>query len=183
MMDWNHLAEQAVALGAFKAGVIPISDVGFERSFRDMCESNACGNYGRCWMCPPNVGDIDTLMDQARSYDRVLVYQTVSPLEDSYDFEGMMAAAHRHSLLSRQLDQLCAREAPGDYLHLGAGGCHVCVTCAKVTGEPCRHPDLAMASLEAYGVNVSELAAASGMKYINGQNTVTYFGAVLFKER
>ena len=182
MMDWNHLAEQAVALGAFKAGVIPISDVSFERSFRDMCESNACGNYGRCWMCPPNVGDIDTLMDQARSYDRVLVYQTVSPLEDSYDFEGMMAAAHRHSLLSRQLDQLCAREASGDYLHLGAGGCHVCVTCAKVTGEPCRHPDLAMASLEAYGVNVSELAAASGMKYINGQNTVTYFGAVFFKE-
>ena len=175
--------EEAVALGAFKAGVIPISDVSFERSFRDMCESNACGNYGRCWMCPPNVGNIDTLMDQARSYDRVLVYQTVSPLEDSYDFEGMMAAAHRHSLLSRQLDQLCAREAPADYLHLGAGGCHVCVTCAKVTGEPCRHPDLAMASLEAYGVNVSELAAASGMKYINGQNTVTYFGAVLFKER
>ena len=67
MMDWNHLAEQAVALGAFKAGVIPISGVSFERSFRDMCESNACGNYGRCWMCPPNVGNIDTLMDQARS--------------------------------------------------------------------------------------------------------------------
>ena len=83
MMDWNHLAEQAVALGAFKAGVIPISDVSFERSFRDMCESNACGNYGRCWMCPPHVGDIDTLVDQARSYDWVLVYQTVSPLEDS----------------------------------------------------------------------------------------------------
>ena len=31
MMDWNHLAEQAVALGAFKAGVIPISDVSFEQ--------------------------------------------------------------------------------------------------------------------------------------------------------
>jgi hypothetical protein len=39
-----------------------------------------------------------------------------------------------------------------------------------------------MASLEAYGFNVSRLAAAADMKYINGQNTVTYFGAVLFKE-
>jgi hypothetical protein len=37
-----------------------------------------------------------------------------------------------------------------------------------------------MPSLEAYGVNVSALASAAGMKYINGQNTVTYFGAVLF---
>ena len=37
-----------------------------------------------------------------------------------------------------------------------------------------------MASLEAYGVNVSRMAQAAGMKYINGANTVTYFGAVLF---
>jgi hypothetical protein len=39
---------------------------------------------------------------------------------------------------------------------------------------------LAVASLETYGVNVSKLAPAAGMKYVNGQDTVTYFGAVLF---
>ena len=65
-------------------------------------------------------------------------------------------------------------------LHLGAGGCGVCESCAKKTNEPCRFPEKAMPSLEAYGINVSELAKASGMNYINGQNTVTYFGAVLF---
>ena len=37
-----------------------------------------------------------------------------------------------------------------------------------------------MRSLEAYGIHVSKLAETAGMKYINGQNTVTYFGAVLF---
>ena len=67
-----------------------------------------------------------------------------------------------------------------DALHLGVGNCGVCEKCAKLTNEPCRYPDLALPSLESYGVNVSELAKASGMKYINGQNTVTYFGAVLF---
>ena len=65
-------------------------------------------------------------------------------------------------------------------LHLGSGGCGVCETCAKRIGESCRFPKLAMPSLEAYGINVSALAKASGMKYINGQDTVTYFGAVLF---
>ena len=40
--------------------------------------------------------------------------------------------------------------------------------------------DRACASLEAYGVSVSQLAELSGMRYINGENTVTYFGAVLF---
>ena len=157
MNAWNQLAERAVELGAFRAGVIPVSEITFDRSFRDICASNACGNYGRCWMCPPDTGDIDTLMAQARSYDWALVYQTVSPLEDSFDFEGMMEAAHRHSQLSQQIGQLCG-QLPG------------------------RHPEQAMASLEAYGVNVSELASASGMKYINGQNTVTYFGAVFFQE-
>ena len=29
-------------------------------------------------------------------------------------------------------------------------------------------------------MNVSRLAELAGMKYINGQDTVTYFGAVLF---
>lgn len=48
--------------------------------------------------------------------------------------------------------------------------------------EPCRFPDRAMASLEAYGVAVSELAEACGMKYINGQSTVTYFGAFLYRK-
>lgn len=65
-------------------------------------------------------------------------------------------------------------------MHLCAGGCGVCKTCAKRTGESCRFPEKAMPSLEAYGVNVSALAKASNMNYINGQNTVTYFGAVLF---
>ncbi|MBM3710008.1 MAG: DUF2284 domain-containing protein, partial [Actinobacteria bacterium] len=35
-------------------------------------------------------------------------------------------------------------------------------------------------SLEAYCMNVSTLAELCNMKYINGQNTVTYFGAFLF---
>ena len=45
--------------------------------------------------------------------------------------------------------------------------------------EPCRFPEKAIGSLEAYGVNVSLLAQTAGMRYINGQNTVTYFGAIL----
>ena len=68
-----------------------------------------------------------------------------------------------------------------DLLHLGAGGCGVCEVCAKRENQPCRFPELAVASLEGYGVHVSKLAEAAGMKYINGQNTVTYFGAVFFR--
>lgn len=177
---FERITGTALSLGAFRAAVIPVTDVETDASFRDLCASNVCGNYGRNWMCPPDAGDIHDLIAALRTYSYVLVYQTVSELEDSYDFEGMMEAGIAHNQLMILLrDQLNAENLPR-VLHLGAGGCRMCEVCAKRTGEPCRHPDLAVASLETYGVNVSKLAPTAGMKYINGKDTVTYFGAVLF---
>jgi predicted metal-binding protein len=177
---FDALTSAVCAEGATRAAVIPVSAVETDAVFRDMCAANACGMYGKCWMCPPDIGSIETLMAEITGYDHVLVYQTVSELEDSYDFEGMMEAGVRHNQLMVELRNRLAEIPLSRVLHLGAGGCRMCEVCGKRTGEPCRHPDLAVASLETYGVNVSKLAAAAGMKYINGQDTVTYFGTVLF---
>ena len=180
MKIFDKLIDGALDLGARKAAVIDTEKIELDRIFRDMCASNACGHYGKCYMCPPDVGDIDELMDRVRGFDYALVYQTVSELEDSFDYEGMIEAKQSFYPLSQKLRRVFADAGINNALHLSAGGCGVCKVCAKQTDEPCRHPELAMGSLEAYGFNVSRLAAAAGMKYINGQNTVTYFGAVLF---
>ena len=37
-------------------------------------------------------------------------------------------------------------------------------------------------ALEAYGINVYQAALDAGLRYINGPDTVTYFGTVLPKE-
>lgn len=175
------LEAKTLQLGAFRAKVIGASAVETDASFRTLCESNACGLYGKCWTCPPDIGQIDVLMAQLRTYSHVLVYQTVGQLEDSYDFENMIRAGNAHNVLAQSLRSVFKESGIQTVLHLGAGGCRVCGVCAKRTGEPCRHPDLAMSSLEAYGINVSRLAPAADMKYINGNNTVTYFGAVFFR--
>ena len=177
---FDRLTDLVLSLGAFRASVIPVERIETDASFRDMCAANYCGNYGRNWKCPPDAGDIHELMAELRTYSFALVYQTVSNLEDSFDFEGMMEAGARHNQLMVELRHRLDEESLPRVLHLGAGGCRMCEVCGKRTGEPCRHPDLAVASLETYGVNVSKLATAAGMKYINGQDTVTYFGAVLF---
>ena len=177
---FERLSSIPVSKGAYKASVIHTKDIVLDRAFRDMCASNACGMYGKCYMCPPDVGDIDELMREVGKYDYALVYQTVTELEDSYDFEGMIEAKKKTYPLAQNLRKVFEDIDVEKVLHLGAGGCGVCETCAKRTGEPCRFPEKAMPSLEAYGVNVSKLAETSGMKYINGQDTVTYFGAVLF---
>lgn len=177
-MDFlKELAARVMALGATRVAVIDAGLVVTDKSFRDMCAANSCGLYGKCYTCPPDVGDIEVLMASLQRYRRVLVYQTVGELEDSFDYEGMVAAKQAHYQLSQNIHPLLTEKGA---LHLAAGGCGVCRPCAKQVGEPCRHPDKALTSLEAYGVNVSLLAKAAGMKYINGQNTVTYFGAIFY---
>ncbi len=176
----SALIQTVLELGAARAGAIPVKEIRFDCGFRSLCSSNACGNYGKCWMCPPDAGDIDTLIAYAKEFETAIVYQTVGELEDSYDFEGMMEAGKRHNQLARRISERFASMPFSRTLHLGAGGCHVCEVCARRTGEPCRHPEQAMASLETYGVAVYELAAACGLPYINGQNTVTFFGAFFY---
>ena len=169
---FDRLADLALSLGAFRASVIPVEDMETDASFRDMCARNACGMWGKCWTCPPDIGQIDVLMAELRQYSHVLVYQTVGQLEDSYDFEGMTEAGKHHNRVAQSLRTVFAEAGISDPLHLGAGGGRVCPVCARRTGEPCRHPELAMSSLEAYGIHVSRLAAKADMKYINGSNTV-----------
>lgn len=174
----TDLKETALALGACRAEIIPVGSIRTDMSFRKLCEANSCGNYGRSYMCPPSVGPIDKLIQRLKTYEWALVYQTVSVLEDSYDFTGMMEAGKRHNDLGERLWDMADRLGM-KALHLGAGGCRLCKTCAIRIGKPCCHPERAMPSLEAYGVDVTALSAAAGMRYINGTDTVTYFGAVL----
>lgn len=177
------LRDKVLELGAFRAEIIDAAKVQTEAYFREMCKANACGNYGLSYMCPPDVGEIEQLMAVIPTFGKVLVYQTVGMLEDSYDFEGMMEAGEKHNDLIQQVRDLAEEMGYKDVLHLGAGGCRLCKVCGKKTGEPCRFPNLALASLEAYGINVSQLAEVSGMKYINGTDTVTYFGAMFFDRK
>lgn len=181
-MDQDQLLQLILSCGATKAAVISQDQIVMSSRFRDICASNQCGGYGQCWMCPPEIGEIETLMAQVRSYPRGILYQSIAEIEDSFDIEGMFEAGAAHARLSQQI-HAAVKPVLGDrFLHLSCGGCHLCETCAKRTNEPCRMPDKALPGLEGYGVDVYNTTKGTDLKYINGENTVTYFGMVLFSE-
>ena len=62
---------------------------------------------------------------------------------------------------------------------LSTGGCHLCKTCTY-PDAPCRFPDRMSPSISSYGIIAANLAESAGMPYINGENTVTYFGLLCF---
>ncbi len=165
--------------GAFKSYIIDVDKIPFDKDLRKYCAMNYCGFYGKNYACPPEVGEPEDVIKEAKSYKRALIFQTVTSLEDSYDFEGMEEASKSHTKIANLLNKEFKKQI-SNYLQLTVGACTVCKDCTIKENLPCRFPDLAVSSLEAYCMNVSTLSGLCDMKYINGQNTVTYFGAFLF---
>lgn len=175
----KFLEELARSCGAAGAAYCSVDQIKTDPMFRKLCAENSCGNYGGSWMCPPEIGDISDLIGRIRRFSGGVLYQTVYPLSDSFDFEGMMAGAAAHAQVSRRLQKTLRRVLSDEFLHLTCGGCHLCRRCARRDGEPCRHPEEALPSLEGYGIDVCAAAKSCSLPYTNGENTVTYFGLVL----
>lgn len=179
MEKQTQIREKIESIGPNQYAFIDPGDIPFSKEVRAMCEMNSCGRYNTNWQCPPAVGEMEALEEKAKSYDRALMFNCVYPLEDSYDFEGMMAA--KDNFAKTCLNALKAVSAYSrDCYAMGAGGCNICPQCTY-PDAPCRLPDKAIASMEACGIDVYAASGTFGFQYINGVNTVTYFGIVFFR--
>jgi predicted metal-binding protein len=173
-----HLALQE---GATHARVRATAGLCVEETVRQNCLVNYCGKSGRSWSCPPHVGELAALGARLLAYPQGAVLQSVSPLEDSWDFEGMTEAARSHNRMVRAVaEQLAARHPSLEILALGAGSCDWCAECT-CPAAPCRCPERAVSSVEAQGLDINALVTSVGLAYINGMDTVSYVGMVLWK--
>lgn len=180
-MDCNALVKAALDYGADKAELIAPAKLVCSNSFRAYCEDNLCGFYGKCWSCPPDVGEIEVLTGQLRNYEHIVIYQVISPVEDISNQEEIYTAGERLSATSQKLQSLLRSALNKPFLHLG-GSCHLCPECTKLYNEPCRYPDKLLPSLSAYGVDVCKTCEGTSLSYMNGENTITNFGMILFNE-
>jgi predicted metal-binding protein len=151
----------------------------FTDEVRAMCEQNTCGRYGRAWNCPPVCGTVAELEAACKHFDQGILVNCVKQIEDSYDWEGMIDGGRILSELLYAFDGYAHELGMADYRIFGSGGCNGCPECAY-PDTPCRFPDRQYTPIEACGINVMQTAKDSGFRYINGQNTVTFFGMILF---
>lgn len=168
--------------GAHQWGVVAAGDIPFSGAVREACEQNVCRRYGTTWACPPAVGTVEQCRARCLEYDCLLVFTGLYRLEDSFDFEGMQAGhADFQAMCGRVAGGIKAQSGGGAYPVLTNEGCARCAACTWPE-LPCRFPEQLQHSIEGYGILVSELAKKARVNYINGPNTVTYFGGVLFKQ-
>jgi len=154
----------------------------FSSEVRAMCEQNSCGSYGKNWTCPPALPVLDELQLQLASFTTFLIIYKVYQVKSSFDWQGMMSGVTdfqaRMLCLKKKIEAI---EPKFDFLVLGAGACQVCASCSFPDGEPCRNPDDAIVSVEAYGIDVMKMMIENKLQYYSGKNTVTYIGGVFYR--
>lgn len=153
----------------------------FDQAVRNICKQNACGQYGKNHMCPPATKDIKEWEKEILLYKSAVIVTKVYQTKGSYDlkawFEGIVD--FQKTLIGLKED--LTNEFPENkYLFLGAGSCFICKKCTYMDGEPCRFPEKAFPSVEACGIDVMSLSKSAGVKYNNGENTITYIGVILY---
>ena len=176
-MDLVKLAEQ---IGFSHAALLKAESLRAMPEVREMCASDRCRRFGKSWSCPPACGSLEECQTRMQGYTGGVLVQTTAELEDEFDFESMAKAQEEHKkrffTLARQ-----TRLLSPDCLPLTAGSCSICRSCTY-PDRPCRFPSKMLSSMEAYGLLVSEVCAASGLPYYYGPGTLTYSSCILTRE-
>jgi predicted metal-binding protein len=172
MSDINKIIQDALDIGFSVAIPLNVSEIKLLPVVRDMCAENKCGRYGKNWTCPPACGTLEDCAADIRSFKHGIIAETIGDLEDSFDFDGIREVSKKHNALLKAFAEKLRSEYP-DVLVLGAGGCTVCKECAYP--EPCRHPDQAHSSMEAYGMMVNDVCKSNGAPYYPGPNKQAFF--------
>lgn len=176
-MTTEAVINLAKSIGFSHAGKVNIAELKFLPEVRDMCASNRCQSYGKSWVCPPACGSLEEITQKAQQYHRGVLVQTTAQMEDDFDLETMMEAEqHQKEHFYALVDAL--REDFPQLLPMSCGTCTLCKSCSY-PDAPCRFPNKAFTSMEAYGLMVSDVCKQSGLGYYYGPQTITYTSCIL----
>ena len=176
-MTYEALAALAEAAGFTAWAPLDPDTIELKHQVREMCAANVCGQYGRRWSCPPGCGSLEDCAEKLRPFWGGILVQTCGDVEDSFDFEAMQLLEQVHKTHFSEMHRaLLARNVKT--LALGAGCCTLCPVCTY-PDAPCRFPEQAVSSMEAFGMVVPDVCRANGLPYYYGSDKIAYTGCFL----
>lgn len=124
--------------------------------FMEYCRQ--CHNYNRLWVCPPFNHNLDKELCKWKYILLTATQITPETKDIPLKESGAFIRAERKRLESKLLEM---ERKYGGRSFAFAGNCLYCPedTCTRLSGLPCRHPDLVRPSLEAYGFNLYRTAS------------------------
>lgn len=177
--DADALIREALSEGFSNAGQLNIEALIFMPEVREMCSVDRCNMYGRNWRCPPACGSIEDAAYEASKYSFGLLVQTTGQMEDDFDYEAISETGKKHNVGFESLVEKL-RKRYAKVLPMGAGTCSICEKCTY-PDAPCRFPNRAISSMEAYGLWVSKVCELSNIPYYYGKRTLTFTSCYLLE--
>ena len=122
------------------------------RRFIEACRQ--CPNFGRQWSCPPLAEDY---IESLKGYKTITVCAVEIPVQaGTPSHKAVEVMEPEHPLLTDYLMRL--EHETGGRAACTIGKCRLCKDfCARLSGHPCRHPDLMRPSPEALGFDLQAL--------------------------
>lgn len=179
MIDFDELRKQGEAMGFSHVAILDCDTIQLMQEVRDMCAADKCHQYNKNWACPPGCGSLDECEKKVRNYKKGIIVQTVGELEDPMDGEGMMDAEAKHKETFNAFSEYVFEHFDKP-LPIGAGCCSKCKSCTY-PDSPCRFPDKATSSMEAYGMLVSQVCKDNNLPYYYGNCTIAYTSCYLLE--
>lgn len=179
MIDYKELEVIGKQTGFTHITPLDCSTIQLLPEVRQMCANNTCHMYGKNWSCPPGCGTLEECEARVRQYTHGILVQTVGNLEDSMDVETMMETEANHKEHFFALEEILRPKYPA-MLPIGAGCCTRCKECTY-PDNPCRFPDKTFASMEAYGMLVTQVCQDNNLTYYYGPCTITYTSCFLLE--
>ena len=180
MLSMDEILQYAKELGFEHVGYLDPARLTFMPEVREMCASDRCHMYGKCWTCPPGCGTLEEIQQRALHYNRGILLQSTGILEDDFDVETMQ---HTEQLHKRRFLTFVGwlRSKVPDCMPMSSGACEICASCTY-PDQPCRFPQKAIPSMEACGLLVSNVCLSSGLGYYYGPKTMTYTSCALIAQ-
>lgn len=176
----HFLMRLAEEIGFSNFGFFQTDALAFRQEVRDMCRSGRCGAYGTRWTCPPYCGTLKESAEKAKQFRTGILLQMTGRMDDDFDMECM---AETGETIQKKLVSFVkrVRERHIPCLPMTAGTCTKCDPCT-CPDEPCRFPEEAFPSMEAYGLIVNDVCKAANVPYKYGKKTITFTTCVLFND-
>lgn len=157
-----------IGAGAIDVVVIPTSDISVEDDLANFCREPRCGYYGVSANCPPYVSGPTGFRDMVIICEYALVIKIPVPMESllSYEQRGIMRLLHE---IVADIEKTAIKLGYSNAKAFAVGSCkeifcHKHVDCRVLVegGENCRYQRYARPPIEAFGINVNELAKIAG---------------------
>ena len=178
-MDRALLERQLAELPLAQYEFFQTAELEFSPRIRTVCETE-CPRYGKTWACPPAVGTVEECKARCLSYPEGLLLVTLTEVEDIADMEQTLATRPAHEALTREAAALLLAQGL-EVMGLSTDSCAICKECSY-PNAPCRRPTLMYPCVESHGIVVTALAERHGIDYLYGNNIVTWFSLLLYRE-